>query len=155
MYYQPPEPRLRSPQTLDSASFCFPVCIDLDHRDYMWRLTAILHIATALIALVSFRLAVWLIVMVAIIVSAKYCCCQQSTVKTYRQIIGIAPDHWVLVSVDGLRSVVALAGLKRVGPLLFIRLRRFGDSIYWLTTEARQKPAQWHRIRVIAQLCFP
>ncbi|MGI9318343.1 MAG: hypothetical protein ACR2QW_13525 [bacterium] len=131
------------------CDFCFPVKVNMQHKDYLKRVLISLHCASVFLIYVIAGLHPALIVSGICAVSLKYYLEQQRSLCNYMVLYGFDLDDWRLERRSAESSVVKLDGLLLFGPFLLIRLKRYGGSMAWLTSVSHQNPVHWHKIRVL------
>ncbi len=128
---------------------CFPLRIDLKHRDYFKPILLGLHVFCLVIIFVIGGMIPATFGVLICIFSLKFYWEQQKTIGTCVALDGIGPEEWRLQKACGGCSVVELEGVLFIGPLLTFRLKRYGDSMFWVTRKALQDQNSWHRLRVL------
>lgn len=131
--------------------FCFPVKIDLRHRDYLKLFIVVLHFSSFSILLVSIGPFWGVLALGGAMVSLRYYFEQQNTINKYDGLHGLGVNQWQLVRSDGQTCSVHLEQVGIIGPFLIIKLKRYGESISWVTTAAYQSKHHWHKMRVFAR----
>ncbi len=131
--------------------FCFPVKIDLDHRDYLKFFIVGLHFSSFSILLISIGQFWGFLALGGAMVSLRYYFEQQNTINKYDELQGLGVNQWQLVRWDGQTCSVHLEQIAIIGPFLIIKLKRYGESISWVTTAACQSKHHWHKMRVLAR----
>jgi len=131
------------------CQFCFPLRIDLKHRDYFKPILFSLHGLCLIIVFIFGGIIVITFGVAICVVSLKFHLEQQKTIGTCVALDGFGFHDWRLQTEGGRSSVVELEALLFIGPLLVLRLKRYGDSMFWLTKEGFQDQNSWHRLRVL------
>ncbi len=131
--------------------FCFPIRISIVnpecHRWVCW----LIYSVTSICLIISNNLTLLLLGSCTIVVSIKLSIHKNSIIENYTSLIGTGESTWYLVRANGERSSINICQAQIIGPILFIAIKRFGESYQLITSVYHQKPDQWHRIRVFIQ----
>jgi len=133
---------------MSNRQFCFPIKIQLEHRNYLLCVLISLYILSTVLV-ISF-LSGWLLVSCLTInlVMFRLHYDGQLVISRYSALTADHKGQWFLTKPDGQRSTVTMVCIYFVGPMMLFRCMRFRSACFWLTLESQQSKAQWHRMRV-------
>lgn len=134
------------------CQFCFPLRIDLRHRDYFKSILFSLHVLCLGIVFIFGGMAIMGFGIGVCVVSLKFHFEQQKTIGTFVALDGYGLHEWRLQTEGGESSAVEMEAILFIGPLLMLRLKRYGESMFWLTKQGFQDQNSWHRLRVLRQV---
>ena len=129
--------------------FCFPLKLNLSHRDYLKSVLLFLHLVSLQMVYLTLGTSAGLIGIGVCAVSLKYFLEQQRTIKAYEVLYGFGLEEWCLEGACGKASKVKMVSITMFGPVLILKFTRHGDPIGWITCVAHQTAEDWHKIRIL------
>ena len=129
--------------------FCFPLKLNLSHRDYLKSVLLVLHLISLKMVFLSLGMSAGLIGIGVSAVSVKYYFEQQKTISEYEVLYGIGIEEWCLGNASGKASKVKMVSLMMFGPVLILKIKHHGDPIGWITCAVHQTAEDWHKIRIL------
>lgn len=133
-------------------AFCLPVAVKLNHTDYTRLVIVALHGVALWIVMAFLPAQIALATGLLCCCSLRYGLLQQALLSGYHSLECDRSGQWYITIRGRNRQWVGLEQLQMSGPLLLLRLRHFGGTVFWISFQHRQDASQWGRLRVLGRL---